>query len=80
MEGFALLLVVGTSAAMSALLTWSVRRTWIAVNALLDAASRLAAQGQVTTAHAALLSGSVDTLRRDLSLPPDYEFLEGKGG
>jgi hypothetical protein len=78
MEGFALFLVVSTSTAMSALLTWSVRRNWAAVNALLASAARLAAQGQATTAHAALLSGSVDTLRRDLSLPPDYEFLEGK--
>jgi hypothetical protein len=76
MDKLALMLVVGTSTVMSALLTWSVRRTWTAVSALLAAASQLAAQGQATTAHAALLSGSVDTLRRDLSLPVDYEFLE----
>jgi hypothetical protein len=86
MDDLALILVVGTSAAMSALLTWSVRRTWTAVNTLSTMASRvaasaatLAAQAQATTAHAALLSGSVDTLRRDLALPPDYELLEGEG-
>lgn len=74
MEEFALYLVVGTSIVMSALLTWSVRRIWTAVSALLAAASQLAAQGQTTTAHAALLSGSVDTLRRDLAAG---DYLEG---
>lgn len=81
---WALMLVVGTSIAMSALLTWSVRRTWIAVSTLSTMASRvaasaemLAAQAQATTAHAALLSGSVDTLRRDLFFPDGpCEFLE----
>jgi hypothetical protein len=85
----ALLLVVVTSVAMSALLTWSVRRTWNAVDTLSTMASRnaaaaealaaqatlLAAQGQATTAHAALLSGSVDTLRRDLEAA---DYLEDK--
>lgn len=41
------------------------------------AAQSLAAQAQATTAHAALLSGSVDQLRRDLSFPDDLKFLEG---
>ena len=90
MEEFALYLVVATSTAMSALLTWSVRRMWIAVSTLSTLASRIAvssemltAQSQTTTAHAALLSGSVDTLRRDLDFPDDlahglnYKFLEG---
>lgn len=72
----ALILVVGTSIAMSALLTWSERRTWKAVSALMKVAEMLAAQAQTTTAHAALLSGSVDTLRRDLSFPTHYELLE----
>jgi phage protein D len=79
----ALMLVVGTSIAMSALLTWSVRRTWTAVSTLSALASRIAvsaemltAQGQTQTAHAALLSGSVDQLRRDLAFPTHYELLE----
>lgn len=77
---FALYLLVGSSIVMSGLLTWSVRHTWIAVDALAamaasNAASAealgaqatlLAAQAAATTANAALLSGSVDTLRRDL--------------
>lgn len=81
MTGGALLLVVCTSIAMSGLLTWSVRHTWKAVDALSTLASRIealmhlqAAQAQATTAHAALLSGSVDTLRRDLQAA---DYLEG---
>ena len=83
MERFALFLVVGTSTVMSALLTWSTRRVWTAVTRIEALAEFLTAQGQTTTAHAALLSDSVDTLRRDLSFSDDlthglnYPFLEG---
>lgn len=82
-----LALVVGTSTVMSVLLTWSVRRTWTAVDSLSTMASRvsasaellaveaqgLAAQGQATTAHAALLSGSVATLRTELAMDDEFD-------
>lgn len=80
---YALCLVVGTSVAMSALLTWSVWRVWKATTGLFAVATQLAAQAQATTAHAALLSGVVDDIRRDLLFPDDlvhglnYKFLEG---
>jgi hypothetical protein len=78
---YALYVVVGTSVVMSALLTWSMVRVWRAVDMLSTMAAHtddsakalgaqatlLAAQAQATTAHAALLEGSVDSLRRDLA-------------
>lgn len=68
---YALVLQVGTTVGTSVVLIRMVRRVWVVVDGLSAMASHLAAQSQVTTAHAALLSGSVDTLRRDL-LAVDY--------
>jgi hypothetical protein len=91
MTDAALYLLLSTSIAMSALLTWSTRRVWTAVSNLSTMAARnaasaeslgaqanlLAAQAQANTAHNALLSGSIDTLRHDLDLKT-AAYLEEK--